>query len=86
MNSVVVNPPSAAQWLFDRLDAAREKVGQEPVLDMVPYRIRCEIAAAMEEEVREELERRNKTNAQPKKGAQWSSRPPGAESMAQLFR
>lgn len=68
MNSVVVDPPSAAQWLFDRLDAAREKVGQEPVLDMVPYRIRCDMAAAMEAEVREELERRNRTNAQPKEG------------------
>lgn len=68
MNSVVENPPSAAQWLFDRLDVAREKVGQEPVLDMIPYRIRCDIAAAMEAEVREELDRRNHTNAQPKEG------------------
>ncbi len=68
MNSVVVQPASAAQWLFDRLDAAMVKVELAPKLGMVPYRIRMEIAAALEAEVAEELARRNQTNAQPKEG------------------
>jgi len=68
MASVVVNPPSAAQWLFDRLDAAREKVGLEPELGMIPYRIRMEIAESLEDEVKEELARRNTQNRLPKEG------------------
>lgn len=68
MASVVVNPPSAAQWLFDRLDNAREKVGLEPELGMIPYRIRMEIAESLEDEVQEELARRNTQNRLPKEG------------------
>ena len=68
MNSVVVRPPSASQWLFDRLDAARERVGLEPELGMIPYRIRCEVAETLEAEIAEELERRNRNNAESKEG------------------
>ncbi len=68
VNQRLVNPPSAAQWLFDRIDAARLKAGQEEVLAHVPYRMRCEVAQALEAEVREELDRRNKLNSTPVEG------------------
>ncbi len=55
-----VQPHSAAQWLFDRLDAAHAKVGLPRALGEVPYRVRMEIGEVMEEEVAPELEYRNK--------------------------
>jgi hypothetical protein len=51
---------SAAQLLFDRLDNARGKVGLPPEMGNLPYRIRCEIAAVMEEECRVEHDYKNK--------------------------
>ena len=62
------NPPSASQLLFDRLDAARAKVGLPRKLAEIPYGIRCDIADAMEEEVRDELERKNETCSQDREG------------------
>jgi len=55
-----VAAPSAAQLLFDRLDAARAKVGLPEALGDVPYRVRCRVADAMEEECRKELDYRNR--------------------------
>lgn len=55
----VHNPPSASQLLFDRLDNARAKVGLPRELACIPYGIRCDIADAMEDEVRDELEKKN---------------------------
>lgn len=51
---------SAAQLLFDRLDAARSRAGLAEVLGDLPYRVRCKIAQAMEAECRKELDYRNK--------------------------
>ena len=43
-------PESAAEWLFNRLDACRVKVGAEPALGKLPADVRQEIAAAVEDE------------------------------------
>lgn len=64
----IVDVPSASQWLFDRIDAARKKAGQEEVLAHVPYRMRLEVGQALESEVRELLNDRNKLNATPVEG------------------
>ncbi len=55
-----VQAASAAQWLFDRFDAAHDGVGLPRALGEVPYRVRCEIAEVMEAEVAPELEQRNR--------------------------
>ncbi|MFZ4577030.1 MAG: hypothetical protein ACOYOB_01440 [Myxococcota bacterium] len=62
------HPASAAQLLFDRLDAARVRAGVAPALGNVPYRIRCEIAAAMEAECAEELAAKNRNVSQDRAG------------------
>jgi hypothetical protein len=51
-------PESAAEWIFDRLDAARAKVGAVPALGQLPADLRREIAAAIEAEAADLL--RNK--------------------------
>ncbi len=56
-------PASAAQLLFDRIDAARVKGQQLPVMGEIPYRIRMKVAEAMEAECREDLEARNRQAA-----------------------
>jgi hypothetical protein len=56
----VVNVQSAAQLLFDRLDAAHEKAGLAPALGDVPYRLRKKVAEALEAEARKELAGRNR--------------------------
>lgn len=61
-------PASAAQLLFDRLDAANAKVGLPEYLGEVPYRIRKKVAEALEHEAKEDLEARNKQALQDKKG------------------
>ncbi len=58
------NPPSAAQLVFDRIDAARLRAGLPETLANVPYRMRCEVAAALEEECRTELANKNRTCSQ----------------------
>ncbi len=50
-----LDPPSAAKWLFDRLDAARRKVGADPALGKLPAGAREGLAATLEEEARELL-------------------------------
>lgn len=62
------DPPSAAQFLFDRLDAARERAGMPSALDLVPYWVRRDMGEAMEEEVREDLEAKNAVYSQDKEG------------------
>jgi len=52
-------PHSAAQLLFDRLDRAHASVGLPAYLGQVPYRLRAEMAEAMEEECRKELDCKN---------------------------
>jgi hypothetical protein len=51
---------SAAQLLFDRLDAAREKSQMHAVMGDIPYRIRQKVAEALEAECRQDLDARNK--------------------------
>lgn len=51
---------SAAQLLFDRLDRGHATVGLPEYLGQVPYRLRCEMAEAMEEECRKELDAKNR--------------------------
>ncbi len=64
----VVNPSSASQLLFDRIDAARSKVGLPRSLGKLPYGVRCDMADAMEDEVRDELESKNERCKQDLKG------------------
>ena len=44
---------SAAQLLFDRMDAARIKAQMRPVLDELPWKVRMKLAKALEAECRE---------------------------------
>jgi hypothetical protein len=60
--------PSAAQHLFDRLDAAHAKVGLAQPLGGIPHRIRVRMAEALEAECRAELDTLNRQNAQDKAG------------------
>ncbi len=64
----VIKTDSAANYLFDRLDRAREKVGLERALAEIPYGVRMEIAKVMEEETREHLNEKNEVSAQNKEG------------------
>jgi len=50
---------SAAQLLFDRIDAAREKSEMHAVMAEIPYGIRMKVAAALEPECRKNLKERN---------------------------
>jgi len=59
---------SAAQHLFDRLDAAHARVGLEQPLGEVPHRIRLRLAEALEAECRAELDTLNRQNAEDKTG------------------
>jgi hypothetical protein len=59
---------SAAQHLFDRLDAAHAKVGLSQPLGEVPHRIRVRLAETLEAECRAELEVLNRQNALDKVG------------------
>ena len=68
LNQRVFNVPSAAQLMFDRLDAARCRVGLTAQLGDVPYRVRCEVAEVLETECAEELARKNEVCAQDRKG------------------
>ncbi len=67
-NSTVINVPSAAQWLFERLDTARSKFGMGRELGKIPWDARIKLGEAMEEEVAEFLKEKNKTAKADKKG------------------
>jgi hypothetical protein len=68
MASRQVEVPSAAQHLFDRLDAAHARVGLSQPLGEIPHRIRVRMAGALEAECRAELDALNRQNAQDKAG------------------
>lgn len=55
--------PSAAQLLFDRLDAARVKGQMLPVMQELPWRVRMKVGEALEAECREDLDARNRQAA-----------------------
>lgn len=59
---------SAAQLLFDRLDAARVKAQMRPALDELPWKVRVRLAEALEAECREDLDARNRQAAQGVEG------------------
>jgi hypothetical protein len=59
-----VEAPSAAQHLFDRLDAAHAAVGLSQPLGDVPWRIRRKVGEALEHECRAELDALNRQTAQ----------------------
>ena len=61
-------PASAAQLLFERLDAAHAKVGLPRALEEIPYRVRRETAEALEAECARELAQKNKTCSQDRTG------------------
>lgn len=52
-------PASAATWLLDRFDAAREKVGAAPALRALPAATRAALVAALETEAAGLLRERN---------------------------
>lgn len=54
---------SAAQHLFDRLDAARVRAGMLEVLGDLPHKLRKAVAEALEAECRQELDALNRQNA-----------------------
>jgi len=50
-----IAPASAAAWLFDRLDAARRKVGADPALGKLPADVRKKLESTLETEARQLL-------------------------------
>ena len=50
--------PSAGEWLLDRLDAARERVGADPAMRALPADLRSAVVDALEEEARELFQER----------------------------
>jgi len=58
-----VEASSAAQLLFDRLDAARVKAGMVETLGDIPWRIRKAVGEVLEKECRAELDALNRQNA-----------------------
>lgn len=50
-----LNPSSAAAWLFDRMDAARERVGAAPELGRLAPEVRQRLERALETEARDLL-------------------------------
>jgi hypothetical protein len=59
-----VTAASAAQHLFDRLDAAHAKAGMAEPLGDVPWRIRLRVGETLEKECRAELDARNRQSAE----------------------
>jgi hypothetical protein len=54
-----VSPASAADWLLDRFDAARRKVGAVPAFAALPAALRRELVAALERDAAELVRDRN---------------------------
>ncbi len=52
-------PASAAAWLLDRYDAAREKSGADPAFRKLPAEVRTKLVAALEPEARELVAEKN---------------------------
>ena len=52
-------PATAADWLFDRFDAARRKVGAAPAFEALEAGRRRELVAAIEKDARELLDEKN---------------------------
>lgn len=50
INNNKPDPISASEWLFERLDVAREKNGQEPILSKLPKKVRKTLSKKLEKE------------------------------------
>ncbi len=61
-------PPSAAYYLFDRIDAARRRVELDGLLAELPGKVRARLAAELEPESREFLEEQRRSAAIPLAG------------------
>jgi len=59
INYKKVNPKSAAEWLFDRLDSARKKAGGKAVLSKLSKKLRDQIAKAVEADAEKLLKNKN---------------------------
>ena len=59
MNRNVAHPDSAAQLLFDRIDAAAKQAGLPPRMGLLPESVRAALAEKLENEAREMLEAKN---------------------------
>ncbi len=59
INHNIASPLSVSEWLFDRLDRAREKVGEKPLLSMLDRDLREEIAQAVESDAKKLLDEKN---------------------------
>lgn len=68
VNRRPVEAASAAEWIFDRFDAAHLRVGAHDPMGDVPHRIRKQVAAALEHECRELLDQLNATFAEDRHG------------------
>jgi len=66
VNSTVIDVPSAAQWLFDRMDNARAKFALGREFGKIPWDIRIAAGKAIEAEVAEFLKEKNATAAADK--------------------
>ena len=53
------SPPAAAEWLLERFDQARRRVGSEAELDALPTKLRRELLRALEDEAAELLRAKN---------------------------
>ena len=67
VNSNIINVPSAAQWLFERMDNIREKLDLGREFGKIPWDIRIAAGKAIEAEVAEFLKEKNATAAADKK-------------------
>lgn len=53
------SPASAAEWLLDRYDAARRKVGADPAFGALPAKVRAALVAGIEKDAAELLRDKN---------------------------
>jgi hypothetical protein len=59
VRGIKFKPRSAAEWLFNRIDAARAKVGADAVFNKMPKKLRREIAKAVEVDAVKLLKEKN---------------------------
>jgi hypothetical protein len=59
IHEIIINPESAAEWMFDRIDAACIKVGAKSVFKEMPLDLRKEIGQAVEPDVKRFLKEKN---------------------------
>ncbi len=68
LTSTIITVPSAAQWLFDRIDDARSRFHLPKALGKIAWETRIKLGEILEKEIAEFLEQKNKTAAESKDG------------------